>query len=163
MSSLTLNLPTTTIVAPPGNASKWHMGFNSAFKGLKARSPNCEKGLLPSSCQLYGTTRLPLDGFSWNLVFENFSKKSVRKFQVSLKSDKYNWYCRWGRVCILICRWIILVMRNFSDKSCRENQNTHFFFNKSFSKNHAVYEIMWKNIVQPDRPQMATWRMRIEC
>ena len=31
---ITLNLLTTTIVAPPGNASKWHMGFNSAFKGL---------------------------------------------------------------------------------------------------------------------------------
>jgi hypothetical protein len=32
--SLTLNLLTTTIVAPPSNASKWLMGFNSAFKGL---------------------------------------------------------------------------------------------------------------------------------
>jgi hypothetical protein len=30
---LTLNLLTTTIVAPPSNASKWQMGFNSAFKG----------------------------------------------------------------------------------------------------------------------------------
>jgi hypothetical protein len=32
---LTLNLLTTTIVAPPNNASKWQMGFNSAFKGLR--------------------------------------------------------------------------------------------------------------------------------
>jgi hypothetical protein len=31
---LTLNLLTTTIVAPPSNASKWQMGSNSAFKGL---------------------------------------------------------------------------------------------------------------------------------
>ena len=31
---LTLKLLTTTIVAPPSNASKWQMGFNSAFKGL---------------------------------------------------------------------------------------------------------------------------------
>ena len=30
---LTLNLPTTTIVARPSNASKWQVGFNSAFKG----------------------------------------------------------------------------------------------------------------------------------
>jgi hypothetical protein len=36
---LTLNLLTTTIVAPPSNASKWQMGFNSAFKGLRA--PHC--------------------------------------------------------------------------------------------------------------------------
>jgi len=27
---------TTTIVAPPSNASKWQVGFNSAFKGLSA-------------------------------------------------------------------------------------------------------------------------------
>jgi len=31
---LSLNLLTTTIFAPPSNASKWQMGFNSAFKGL---------------------------------------------------------------------------------------------------------------------------------
>ena len=30
----TLYLLTTTIFAPPSNASKWQMGFNSAFKGL---------------------------------------------------------------------------------------------------------------------------------
>ena len=33
--TLTLNLLRTTIVAPPSNASKWKMGFNSAFKWLK--------------------------------------------------------------------------------------------------------------------------------
>ena len=32
---LTLNLLTTNIVAPLSNDSKWQMGFNSAFKGLK--------------------------------------------------------------------------------------------------------------------------------
>jgi hypothetical protein len=35
---LTLNLLTTTIVAPPSNASKWQMGFNSVFKGLKLKA-----------------------------------------------------------------------------------------------------------------------------
>jgi hypothetical protein len=35
MQCLTLNLLTTTIVALPSNASKWQIGFNSAFKGLK--------------------------------------------------------------------------------------------------------------------------------
>ena len=37
---LTLNLLTTTIVAPPSNASKWQMGFNSAFKGLNLSLSN---------------------------------------------------------------------------------------------------------------------------
>ena len=27
----------------------------------------------------------------------------------------------------------------------------------------AFYVIMWKNTVQPDRPQMTIWRMRIAC
>jgi hypothetical protein len=31
----------TTIVAPPSNASKWQMGFNSAFKGLKPKRNLC--------------------------------------------------------------------------------------------------------------------------
>ena len=44
--TLTLNLLTTTIVAPPSNASKWQMGFNSAFKGLKEFSlVVCDKQL----------------------------------------------------------------------------------------------------------------------
>ena len=35
---------------------------------------------------------------------------------------------------------------------------TIFFFEK-----HAVYEIMWKNMVQPDKPHMTIWRMLIGC
>ena len=33
----------------------------------------------------------------------------------------------------------------------------------NFSENRAVCEIMWKNMVEPDRPQMTIWRMRIAC
>jgi len=29
--------------------------------------------------------------------------------------------------------------------------------------NHARCEIMWKNMVESDRPQMTIWRMRIAC
>jgi len=32
-----------------------------------------------------------------------------------------------------------------------------------FSENRAVYEVMWVNIVVPDRPQMTIRRMRIAC
>ena len=32
-----------------------------------------------------------------------------------------------------------------------------------FPINRSVYEIMWKNMVQPDRQQVATWRMHIAC
>ena len=40
----------------------------------------------------YGTTRLLPDGFSRNLVFEDFFRKSVEKIKMSLKSDKNNRY-----------------------------------------------------------------------
>ena len=36
-------------------------------------------------------------------------------------------------------------------------------FNNIFFENRAVYEIMWKNIVQPGRPQITIWRMRSAC
>ena len=31
----------------------------------------------------------------------------------------------------------------------------------SFPENPVFCDIMWKNIVEPDKPQMAVWRMRI--
>jgi hypothetical protein len=39
----------------------------------------------------------------------------------------------------------------------------NFFFCKGGGGDRAVYEIMWKNITQPDRPQMTIWRTRIAC
>jgi len=64
---------------------------------------------------------------------------------------------------LITSRAILLRMRNVSDKSCRENQNTHFVFSNCFFENHVVYEIMWENIVELGRPQLTIWRMRIAC
>jgi hypothetical protein len=49
-------------------------------------------------------------------------------------------------------------MRNVSDKLAAEIKTQ--FHNFVFF-NRAVYEKMWKNIAQPDRPQMTVRRMRI--
>jgi hypothetical protein len=54
-------------------------------------------------------------------------------------------------------------MRNISDKSCRENQNRILFPVTFFSRKFWRYEIMWKNIVEPDWAQMIKWRMRFAC
>ena len=35
-----------------------------------------------------------------------------------------------------------------------EKIKTYFMFNNVSPENRAFYEIMWKNLVQPDRPQM---------
>jgi hypothetical protein len=65
-----------------------------------------------------------------------------------------------------ISRSFLLRMRNVSDKSCRENQNTHFVFSNVFIfENRTVYEIMWKKkkLVERGRPQMKIRRWRIAC
>jgi hypothetical protein len=44
----------------------------------------------------------------------------------------------------------------FLAKVVEKNQNAHFMFNNFFffSENRAVYEIKWKHMVEPERPQM---------
>jgi len=42
----------------------------------------------------------------------------------------------------------------FQAEIVERNQNTHFTMKSAFSENRDVYEIMWKNMAQPDRPQM---------
>ena len=65
---------------------------------------------------------------------------------------------------LVISRPFLPRMRNVSDKSCRENQNTHFVFsNLFFFENRAVYEIMWENIVEPDRPQITMWHCQFRA
>jgi len=53
-------------------------------------------------------------------------------------------------------------MRNTSD-SFVEIIKTHIYNQYVFSRNRAVYEILRKNMVEPSRPQMKIWRMRIAC
>ena len=89
-------------------------------------------------------------------------RKFAQKIQVPLQSDKNNRHFTWRPLYIFVtkCRWILLRIKNIPDKSCTENQHIDFIFNTFSSENRAVYEIMWKNIVQPDRPQTTIWRMR---
>jgi hypothetical protein len=51
----------------------------------------------------------------------------------------------------MISNRIILRTENVSDESCRENQNT-FYVQELFPENLDVSELVWKNIVEPQRP-----------
>ena len=44
-----------------------------------------------------------------------------------------------------------------------ENQNNHFMLNNFFLIWCFFYEVIWKNIVKPDRLQMTTRRLRVAC
>ena len=75
----------------------------------------------------YGTTRLLLDEFSCYLMFAYFPKICEKKIKVSWKSDKNNGYFS-RRLCafMAVSRSFLLRMRNVSDQSVRENQNTFY-------------------------------------
>jgi hypothetical protein len=63
---------------------------------------------------------------------------------------------------IMIARWILLSMRNITDRISRVNLTTHCMFYKCFPKS-AVCEIKRKNLVKRVMPQMTIWHMRIAC
>ena len=113
----------------------------------------------------HGTTRLPPDEFSRNLIFHNFRKfVKIFKFHLTLiriTSTLHEDLCTF----MIICHWSLLRIRNVSDKTCRGNQYTLYTFKILFffPENRAVYEIIWENIVEWSRPQMMMWRMWIAC
>jgi len=83
------------------------------------------------------------------LIFACFSKTrrenstfiTIRQeYRVPLHEDRYTF--------LIIPRSVLLRMRNVSDKSCTENQITHFVFSNFSPENRTVYEIMWKNVVE---------------
>ena len=45
-------------------------------------------------------------------------------------------------------------MKNVADNICRESPNTHFVANSFFLEYCAIYEIMLKNMVQPDKLEL---------
>jgi hypothetical protein len=49
-------------------------------------------------------------------------------------------YC----TCIIISRWILLRMRNVSNRSCRENENTLYMFSNFLSESRTIYQMRQK-------------------
>jgi hypothetical protein len=87
-------------------------------------------------------------------------RKFVKRIQCSVQSDQNNGYFTWGPMCCMaISGWILLSMRNISDKLV-EKIKTHFmFYNSALTpptpENRAVYEIMSKNVVESSWNVMA--------
>ena len=68
-------------------------------------------------------------------------------------------------LCILLAlsSLVLLRMKNVSAKAI-EKIGPHNLWSVTFYLEYRViYEIMWKNIVEPERPQMTKWRMRVAC
>jgi hypothetical protein len=90
-------------------------------------------------------------------------------------SRKLKFHCNQTRIlgtlhkdqhtCLIIFAHFFLEWEMFQTKVVAKIE-THFFLNNPPPPpppNHALYETMWKNIVEPGRPQMTVWRVRIAC
>jgi hypothetical protein len=49
---------------------------------------------------------------------------------------------------LIIYHSVLLRMRTLRDKSCREDQNTLFVSSNFFFLDNAIYEILWRKIVE---------------
>ena len=54
---------------------------------------------------------------------------------------------------VVVCSFLPR-MKNISEKSCREWKHVLYSITFFFPEKRVVCEIMWKNIVERDRPQM---------
>jgi hypothetical protein len=112
----------------------------------------------------HATSRLPLDGFSWNFIFEDF-RTSVENTQILLKSDKNNGYFAWRPMYI----YDISLRSSQSEKCFRQNLqkiSTHVLI----SNNYFFQKLcrLWDNAKKYGRARHATYdniirRMRFAC
>jgi len=124
--------------------------------------------------RLLASSRLSVHPSAWNnsvstgwiliksdirLFFENLPNK----FRDSLKWVKNNGYCMWRPTDIYHISHLTQLFLEWGmfHTILHRKQNTHFIFNNVFFENRALYAIICKNFVEPGRPQITTWRMRI--
>ena len=110
------------------------------------------------------TTRLPLDVFSWNLIFQYFSK---------ICRENSSFFKIWQEYLVLymqtsINSWPYLAQffleRKYFGKILRI-KSIHTFYGQKFfffRKMCRLWETV-ENFVEPDRPHIKIWHMHIPC
>jgi hypothetical protein len=79
---------------------------------------------------------------------------NLKRITDALHEDQYTF--------MIISSSFLLIMRSVSLRQICRRHKTHILFSIFFCfENLVVCEIMWKNVIQPDRPQMTIWRMCI--
>ena len=133
---------------------QWTFPFLWAlFAKLRKSTVSFVMSVRPTAMQQLGSHWLDFHEIWYLSIF----LKSVEKIQVLLKNLTRITSTLYEDLLIFVtvCSCILLRMRNILDKSCRENQNTHFIFSDFlFTESRAVCEIMSKNMVKSERPQV---------
>ena len=99
--------------------------FRAGSQNLRKAAVTVVVAVCPSVCNNSAPTGQIFMKFDIWVFFEYL----LRKFRISLKSEKNNGCFARGLVNICGSRWILLRMRNVSDQRFIENRNTHFMFN----------------------------------
>jgi len=103
-------------------------------------------------------------GHHWKIFHEishlRIFRNSVEKF-IKIWQEWRALYTTNQSTRLIISRSVFPRMKYIPGKSCRKK--THFNLHNFFFENRTVYEIMWKNTAEPNRPQMTIRRMRIAC
>jgi hypothetical protein len=89
------------------------------------------------------------------ICYFSMFRKYAQKIEVSLKSDTNNGYFTWREdlgTFMIVSISVMLRIRNVSDESCRENQNTHFVLNNFFRKSCRL----WDNVGKCGTARQAT-------
>jgi hypothetical protein len=96
-----------------------------------------------SSVCPHGKVRLLLDGFSWSTIFELFCFENLWRKSNFHKNPKRVTGTLREKVftSMTVLCWIVLRMSSVSDKSCRENGNTHIMFSNFFPENRSVCDL----------------------
>ena len=118
----------------PDNLSRKNIFLWSldAFAKLRKATISLVMSVRPSAC-LHGITRLPLDVFLWNLIFDFFFGNQSRKFHFNYNQTKIKGTLHEDQYTFFItCRLVLLRIKSVSDISCKETRNTRFIFNNFY-------------------------------
>jgi hypothetical protein len=116
---------------------------NSLFRRVRkiAKRDYYHRHFCPSVCP-HSSNRLSLDGFSFLSIFRKCSK-----FQLWLHFDKNNGHFTWRPIHIFDNNYL-----SSSTEKCfgltLYCKSTHILWSITSLENRAVYEIMWKNVVE---------------
>jgi hypothetical protein len=125
--------------------------FSRVCKSQKRPLASSRLSVCPSIWNTLASTGRIIMKFNISIFFYNLLRNfmyylNLTQITGTLFEDQYTF--------LIISRSVLLSWRNTLDQNCRENRNT--FYVQNF-----FYGIMWKNIVESDRPQMTVWRMCI--
>ena len=115
--------------------------------------------VLPSLCSSVRMEQLGPSGWIF-MKFEYFSKV-CRKISSFIKTNKNNGQFTWKPIYIVDHISFSSSEREMFQTKVLEKIRKHILCSITFFENRVVREIMWKNIVEPGRPQITRCIIRI--